>query len=155
MSSKILDSYIKELDFNKMNFTADDLASFEKFRYELDDQLKGGDLSAAYQIYNVYRKRAKERFAFVTSLLNKPMDFKTDEIYTPDREKSSWAKSATDLDDISTRVCGEKCGCASILDLECSSRGCLFVEDIETTLRFGLARKDSTRTYVTDRCCAR
>ena len=100
LSSKILDSYVKELDFNKMNFTADDVTGFEKFRYELDDQLKSGDLSAAYQIYNVYRKRAKERFTFVTSLLNKPMDFKIDEVYTPDREKASWAKASTDLDDI-------------------------------------------------------
>ena len=100
LSSKILDNYIKELDFNKMNFTAQDVEGFDKFRFELDDQLKAGDLTAAYQIYNVYRKRAKERFAFVTSLLNKPMDFKTDEMYTPDREKASWAKSSTDLDDI-------------------------------------------------------
>lgn len=100
LSSKILDNYIKELDFNKMNFTAQDIEGFDKFRYELDDQLKAGDLTAAYQIYNVYRKRAKERFAFVTSILNKPMDFKVDEIYTPDREKATWVKSSTDLDDI-------------------------------------------------------
>ncbi|MES2516458.1 MAG: carboxy terminal-processing peptidase [Bacteroidota bacterium] len=100
LSSKILDNYVKELDFNKMNFTAQDVEGFDKFRYELDDQLKNGDLTAAYQIYNIYRKRAKERFAFVTSLLNKPMDFKADETYTPDREKTSWAKSSADLDDI-------------------------------------------------------
>ena len=100
LSSKILDNYIKELDFNKMNFTAQDIEGFDKFRYELDDQLKAGELTAAYQIYNVYRKRAKERFAFVTSILNKPIDFKVDEIYTPDREKATWVKSSTDLDDI-------------------------------------------------------
>ncbi len=100
LSSKILDNYIKELDFNKMNFTAQDIEGFDKYRYELDDQLKAGELTAAYQIYNVYRKRAKERFAFVTSILNKPMDFKVDESYSPDREKSTWVKSSTDLDDI-------------------------------------------------------
>ena len=100
LSSKILDNYIKELDFNKMNFTAQDIEGFDKFRYELDDQLKAGELTAAYQIYNVYRKRAKERFAFVTSILNKPMDFKVDETYTPDREKATWVKSSADLDDI-------------------------------------------------------
>ena len=100
LSSKILDNYIKELDFNKMNFTAQDIEGFDKYRYELDDQLKAGELTAAYQIYNVYRKRAKERFAFVTSILNKPMDYKVDESYSPDREKSTWVKSSTDLDDI-------------------------------------------------------
>ena len=100
LSSKILDNYIKELDFNKMNFTAQDIEGFDKYRYELDDQLKAGELTAAYQIYNVYRKRAKERFAFVTSILNKPMDFKVDETYSPDREKSSWLKSSAELDDV-------------------------------------------------------
>jgi carboxyl-terminal processing protease len=100
LSSKILDNYIKELDFNKMNFTAQDIEGFDKYRYQLDDQLKAGDLTAAYQIYNVYRKRAKERFAFVTSILNKPMDFKVDETYTPDREKATWLKSSADLDDV-------------------------------------------------------
>ncbi len=100
LSSKILDNYIKELDFNKMNFTAQDIEGFDKYRYELDDQLKEGDLTAAYQIYNVYRKRAKERFAYVASLLNKPMDFKVDETYSPDREKATWAKTSAELDNI-------------------------------------------------------
>ena len=100
LSSKIFDNYIKELDGNKMNFTKQDIDDFEKFRYTIDDQLQSGDLTAAYQIYNVYRKRAKERFTFVASLLNKPMDFKIDEVYSPDREKSSWANNKQELDEI-------------------------------------------------------
>ncbi len=100
LSSKIFDNYIKELDFNKMNFTATDINEFEKFRFQLDDQLRNGELTAAYQIYNVFRNRAKERFAFVASMLSKPVDFKADETYTPDREKASWAKSKEELDNI-------------------------------------------------------
>jgi len=99
LSSKILDNYIKELDFNKMNFTSQDIESFDKFRFQLDDQLKNGELTAAFQIYNIYRKRAKERFTFVTSILSKPMDYKLDETYSPDREKANWVNS-TELDDI-------------------------------------------------------
>jgi len=100
LSSKILDNYIKELDFNKMNFTSQDIESFDKFRFQLDDQLKNGELTAAFQIYNIYRKRAKERFTFVTSILSKPMDYKLDETYSPDREKANWVNSSTELDDI-------------------------------------------------------
>ena len=100
LSSKIFDNYIKELDFNKMNFTSTDIENFEKYRFELDDQLKNGELTAAYQIYNVFRNRAKERFAFVASMLSKPVDFKADETYTPDRENASWAKSKDELDNI-------------------------------------------------------
>lgn len=100
LSSIILDNYIKELDFNKMNFTTRDIQGFEKYRTELDDQLKNGDLTAAYEIYNVFRKRAKERFTFVSSLLSKPMDYKIDENYAPDREKATWAKNSEELDDL-------------------------------------------------------
>jgi carboxyl-terminal processing protease len=100
LSSKILDNYIKELDGNKMNFTAKDIETFEQYRTELDDQLQKGDLSAAYEIYNTFRRRAKERFTFVNKLLNKPMDFNVDEVYTPDREKAAWAKNSVELDDV-------------------------------------------------------
>lgn len=100
LSSKIFDNYIKELDFNKMNFTNTDIENFEKYRYELDDQLKNGELTAAYQIYNVFRNRAKERFTFVASMLSKPVDFKSEETYTPDRENTTWAKSKDELDNI-------------------------------------------------------
>ena len=112
LSSKILDNYIKELDGNKMNFTAKDIETFEQYRTELDDQLQKGDLSAAFEIYNTFRRRAKERFTFVNKLLDKPMDFNVnklldkpmdfnvDEVYTPDREKAAWAKNSNELDDI-------------------------------------------------------
>ena len=100
LSSKILDNYIKELDGNRMNFTAKDIETFEQYRTELDDQLQKGDLSAAYEIYNTFRRRAKERFTYVNKLLDKPMDFNVDEVYTPDREKAAWAKNSAELDDI-------------------------------------------------------
>lgn len=100
LSSKILDNYIKELDGNKMNFTKQDIQDFEQFRYSLDDQLQKGDLTAAYQIYNIYRKRAKERFTFVNQLLAKPMNFNVEEVYTPDREKAEWASNKQELDEI-------------------------------------------------------
>lgn len=130
LSSKILDNYIKELDFNKMNFTAQDIESFDKYRFELDDQLKAGELTAAYQIYNVYRKRAKERFAFVTSILNKPMDFKIDETFTPDREKAPWLKSSADLDDVWRRAIK-----STLLDWKISGKA------------DSLAKKDLTERY--------
>ncbi len=100
LSSKIFDNYVKELDGNRMNFTQSDIDGFEKFRYVIDDQLQSGDLTAAYYIYNVYRKRAKERFTYVASLLDKPMDFKVDEVYYPDRENATWASNTKELDEL-------------------------------------------------------
>jgi carboxyl-terminal processing protease len=100
LSSKIFDNYIKDLDGNKVYFTASDIAGFEKYRNKLDDELQSGDLTAAYDIYNLFQKRLKERYQYIFSIIDKPFDFKVDENYVGDREKSAWAKSTADLDDV-------------------------------------------------------
>ena len=55
LSSKIYDAYIKELDPNKVFFIASDIEDLEKFRFTIDEQLSAGDLTSAFQIYNLYQ----------------------------------------------------------------------------------------------------
>jgi carboxyl-terminal processing protease len=99
LSSKIFDAYLKNLDPNKVYFLASDIEEVEKYRYTIDEQLNLGDLTSAFQIYNLYQKRMMERFAYVDKIIKQPMDFSIDETYQPDREKAAWAKSSADLDD--------------------------------------------------------
>jgi carboxyl-terminal processing protease len=99
LSSKIFDAYLKDLDPNKAYFIASDIEEVEKYRYTIDEQLNLGDLTSAFQIYNLYQKRMLERFAYVDKVIKQPMDFNIDEAYQPDREKAAWAKSTAELDD--------------------------------------------------------
>jgi carboxyl-terminal processing protease len=99
LSSKIFDAYLKDLDPNKVYFLASDIEEVEKYRYTIDEQLNLGDLTTAFQIYNLYQKRMMERFAYVDKIIKQPMDFTIEETYQPDREKAAWAKSSADLDD--------------------------------------------------------
>ncbi|MDU0807786.1 carboxy terminal-processing peptidase [Aquirufa regiilacus] len=99
LSSKIFDAYLKNLDPNKVYFLASDIEEVEKYRFTIDEQLNLGDLTSAFQIYNLYQKRMLERFAYVDKIIKQPMDFTLDETYQPDREKAAWAKSSADLDD--------------------------------------------------------
>jgi carboxyl-terminal processing protease len=99
LSSKIYDAYIKELDPNKVFFIASDIEDLEKFRFTIDEQLSLGDLSSAFQIYNLYQTRSKERYAFIQSILNKSFDFNLDESYQPNRDKAVWAKTEEELND--------------------------------------------------------
>ena len=99
LSSKIFDAYLKDLDPNKVYFLASDIEELEKYRFTIDEQLNLGDLTSAFQIYNLYQKRLMERFAYVEKIIKQPMDFSIDESYQPDREKAPWAKSTADLDD--------------------------------------------------------
>jgi carboxyl-terminal processing protease len=100
LSSVVFDNYLKELDGNKAYFLASDVNSFEKYRNNIDDQLINGELSAAYDIYNVFRKRYQERNKFVQENFVKPFDFTTDETFNTDREKANWPKSIEDQNDL-------------------------------------------------------
>jgi len=99
-SSVILDEYIELLDPNKNYFLASDIADFDQYRNSLDDALRHSDLMPAYEIFNVYINRVRERVAYSIEALHRPMDFTIDEYYEFDREKEPWAKSTAELDDI-------------------------------------------------------
>ncbi len=100
LSSQLLDNYLKNLDYNRMYFLASDVQGFEKYRYQLDNDLKDGNLKAAYEIYQIYKNRATERDAYVAKLLEKETDFTVDEYYESNREKTAWAKNNEELNEI-------------------------------------------------------
>ena len=93
LSSAIFDRYLQSLDNNKVIFLASDIAQFEKYRTAIDDDLKQGELTPAYTIFNTFKNRFDERMNYVSALLDKPFDFTVDETYNTDREKAPWPKS--------------------------------------------------------------
>ena len=99
-SSVILDEYIDLLDPNRSYFLASDIAAFERYRTSLDDALRHSDLLPAYDIFNIYLQRVRERVAFSHEALKRPMDFTIDEYYEFDREDAPWAKSTAELDEL-------------------------------------------------------
>ena len=100
VSSKMLDSYIEALDGNKLYFLADDIASFERYRFSLDEAVRSGHVDAAFEIFKVYRKRVEERIDFALSQLKTAPDFSLDESFAFDREEQPWAVSSKELDQI-------------------------------------------------------
>ncbi|WP_375446205.1 carboxy terminal-processing peptidase [uncultured Fibrella sp.] len=100
LSAVVWNNYLKEMDPSKVYFLASDVTSFEKYKNQIDDALVNGDLTAAFDMYNVFRKRFNERNEFVKQTLSKPFSFTTDESYNVDREKAQWPKSADEQNDI-------------------------------------------------------
>ncbi len=114
-SSKVWDNFLKEVDGGKSYFTQDDIESFEKYRYSIDEDLLEGDLTAPFEVFNLFRKKYKERHEFIMKLLDKPFDFSKDEYYETDRDKAKWAKSKAELDDLWTKIVKSQ-----VLDLKLS-----------------------------------
>ena len=105
LSSAILDRYIKELDNNKSYFILSDIKDFEKYRFTIDDLTRIENIDPAYEIYNVFRNRYKERMTFVMSnLINQEFDYSIEEYYETDRDKESWANSVSELNDIWRKI---------------------------------------------------
>ena len=81
------------MDRNKTYFTQNDITSFEKYRFELDDSLNKGDLKIAFEIFNVYQKRLTSFLKFSVDLVKsrqEKLDFTKDEYLDIDRESASW-----------------------------------------------------------------
>jgi carboxyl-terminal processing protease len=98
LSSVILSEYIKNLDNNKTYFTSQDIASFEKYRFVIDDLTKAENVEPAFDIYRVFKKRFDERLNYVIQkLIYENFDFTVDEYYETDRDKESWCKNEEEL----------------------------------------------------------
>jgi len=100
LSSQVLDLYIKTLDGNRHHLLASDLEFFEQYRYSLDDLIKSRPLDPVYEMYKVYRTRARARFDYAIGLLEAEPDFSVDETYQFDRTEAPWATSEAELDEI-------------------------------------------------------
>ncbi len=100
LAGKILDNYLDALDYNKSYFLQSDIDDFNKFRIRLDDEIKIGRLNSAYEIYNRFVQRLKERDEYIFKLLETEPDFNLNETYTYDRKSTQWAKSADELNEM-------------------------------------------------------
>ena len=99
LSVMIFDAYLDLLDPNYSFFLASDVETFAPYRLRLDDALQHSDPTPAYEMFNVYVERVKERVTFARAQLKQPMDFTIDEDYLWDRSDEKYATSVTELDE--------------------------------------------------------
>ena len=94
---KFFDRYIKNLDFSHNTFLQSDIDELrQKYGTKLDEQLSQGDLSAAFDIYDVMMKRRYERYTYALSLLDKEPDLNGQDQIEIDREKAAAPQTEAD-----------------------------------------------------------
>lgn len=98
ISDVIFDNYLKEMDGNRSYFLASDIKNFEQYRNTFDNDLKNGDLSAAFFMFNTYQKRYNEKINYSLKQLNNKFDFTKNDTYVYDRSKLPWFKSQAESD---------------------------------------------------------
>lgn len=98
LSVLVFDSYIKKLDENRNYFLASDIASFDKYRLSMDDDIKSGNLNNAFYIFNVYQKRYSERLKYSLAQVDNDYKFTSNDTFTFDRDSLPWISSTTEMD---------------------------------------------------------
>ncbi len=99
LSVALFKFYLESLDPYRSIFLASDVASFEKYRYQFDDNLNAGELAPAFAMYNTFLKRFDERIATVNRVLAQGFDFTVNETFQYERENSPWPKTQQELDE--------------------------------------------------------
>lgn len=97
VSTLIFNRYLKTIDASRSYFTAADIQGFDQFKTRLDDDLKAGELNDAFDIFNTYQKRYRERWTYALSLLNSTIDLDKKESYTFNRKDLPYVKTDAEM----------------------------------------------------------
>ncbi|WP_437185500.1 carboxy terminal-processing peptidase [Planctomicrobium sp. SH668] len=98
ISSSLLDSFLKDLDPQKLYFLQSDILEFEKHRTTLDDEIKAGDVAFAYTVFNRYKQRLDHQMDMAVAIVQENYDFSIDEMIETDPKKQVWSKTQEELD---------------------------------------------------------
>jgi carboxyl-terminal processing protease len=87
--------FMESLDPGKYNFSKEDFSVLaEKYKDTIDDDVRRGDLSAANEIFSLFRTRAQERVAMAEGILDSASQFPADEDAEIRSSEAEWASEA-------------------------------------------------------------
>ena len=100
MSQRAWTNLVTFYDFDHSVFLQSDLDRFATREKSLDDEIRAGDVSFGFDVYNLYVERLRERVDFATNLLAKAeWDFSVDESYRVKRKDAPWPKTREEAED--------------------------------------------------------
>ncbi len=102
LSAQHFHAYVDALDPQRMFFDAADIAEFSKWRLELDNAGRSGDLLPAFIMFNRYHQKLKERLEGILATLPQTLaqfDFSVEEYLVIDHSTMPWAEDTSELDD--------------------------------------------------------
>ncbi len=99
LSQRALDLFVDSLDPLKLYFYQSDIDEFHAHATRIDDMVRAGDLTLAYDIFRRFTFRVDERVAVAQELLNGEFDFTKDETIIIDPESAHYAKTPAEARD--------------------------------------------------------
>ena len=84
----------------KVYLLQSDVDSFLQRRDSLDDLVKRGDVTFAYDVLGRFLQRVDARQPLIERLINEPHDFTTSESIVIDRDETKWARNEAEAEDL-------------------------------------------------------
>ncbi|MEK9990199.1 MAG: carboxy terminal-processing peptidase [Halieaceae bacterium] len=102
LSAQHFVAYIDSLDPQRMFFDAADIAEFSKWRLELDNAGRSGDLTPAFSMFDRYHQKLRQRLESILGSLPETLaqfDYSVEEYLVIDHSTMPWAQDPSELDD--------------------------------------------------------
>ncbi len=96
-SVSVYEDFIDVIDPTKRYFLESDIAEFEQYKFQIDDQIKNTDISFFNLVYDRLMLRMKEARGIYDEVLQDPFDFNVEESIEIDYEKQPYAADRKEL----------------------------------------------------------
>ncbi|TMU55591.1 carboxy terminal-processing peptidase [Flagellimonas algicola] len=96
-SSNVFDDFVDILDPTKRYFIASDIREFEKYRFQIDDEIKNTDITFFNIVYQRLMKRMGEAKEIYREVLSQPFDYSLEETINIDYKDQDYAANRKQL----------------------------------------------------------
>lgn len=101
ISQRAWTNLVTYYDADHSVFLKSDLDAFAAREKTLDNELKHGDVSFGFDVYNLFIQRFNERYDFATNLLaTAEWDFSSNEVYRIKRKDAPWPETREEAEDL-------------------------------------------------------
>ena len=99
LSEEFFYSYIEQIDSQKRFFLKSDINKLEKYKYDLDDQVKNQQLDFFEMTYDIFQERIADAEEYYKEIISSKFDFTNDESINLDFKNISYARSKSEIKD--------------------------------------------------------
>ncbi len=99
ISARFLDTFIKQMDAQKLYFLQADIDQFKGLKTQLDDLVKSGNTEFAANSWKLFIQRLDERMAVAHKWIDAQHDFTVDEAMAVDPKETAYAVNVAELDE--------------------------------------------------------
>ncbi|WP_281541333.1 carboxy terminal-processing peptidase [Maribacter aestuarii] len=96
-SVSVFEDFIDVIDPTKRYFIASDIAEFEQYKFQIDDQIKNTDITFFNAVYERLIQRMEDAKDIYKDVLNEPFDYNQDESISIEYDKELFAADKSDL----------------------------------------------------------